>query len=252
MSLVGRRRNEGGYTVFETMVVAATLSFVIAAAFNILQVSRVMDKQAEDGFQAQDEGRQVLTSLAKHMRPAENMNVPGVTVLYANNQGTMLDVKVDTNNDSSTDIVRFDLDRTNKQIKMYIDRKDTSGPDIGKFNYQKASHTYLQHYRVPANASDWDVVDVMANKIVNAPPEGSSTTPWSAQRATTDPSQDYRLFTFYGESFSIPLDTVGLGSVWMNYVGGVKIFLLSDIQPAEIPSPFAVETNVNFRNLSGN
>jgi len=69
----------------------------------------------------------------------------------------------------------------------------------------------------------------------------------------TDPEDDYRLFTFYGDNFELPLDTrdssPGLGPIWVNYVKGVKIFLLSDIQPAEIPSPFGIQTSINLRNI---
>ena len=78
---------------------------------------------------------------------------------------------------------------------------------------------------------------------------------WPAQTSATDPeNNDYRLFTFYSDNFVLPLDTrdtsPGLGPVWVNYVKGVKIFLLSDIAPAEIPSPFGIQTNVNLRNIS--
>lgn len=239
-------RGERGYTAVEIMVVSSVLIFVIVAAYNLLQIGYAMDRQAQDGFQAQTEGRQVLTQLTKMMRPAEDMNVTGVPVLYAGNDGTFIDLRLDSNNDTATEIVRFDLDTATKQIKMYIDYPDTTGSQAGKFNFEKTSPVdYVTYYNHPTTPSDWDQVKVLADKTINAPP-----TSWDAQRSTTDPEKDYRLFTFYGDNFVEPLDTLSLGSTWVNYVKGVKIFLLSDIQPAEIPSPFAVQTNVNLRNIS--
>ena len=244
--LLSSLRKERGYSAIEIMVVSSILIFVLIAAYNLLELGYGMDRQAEDGFQAQTEGRQVLTQLTRMMRPAEDMNVAGMPVLYAGSDGTFIDLRLDSNNDTATEIVRFDLDTTNKQIKMYIDYPDTTGAQTGKFNFEKTSPVnYVTYYNHPTTPSDWDQVTVLANKTVNAPPIS-----WGAQRSTTDPEKDYRLFTFYGDNFTEPLDTQSLGSTWVNYVKGVKIFLLSDIQPTEIPSPFAVQTNVNLRNIS--
>lgn len=155
-----------------------------------------------------------------------------------------------------TELVRLDLDRVNKQIKMYIDSADTTGASTGKFNFEKAGQAYSTYYNRPTNPARWDSVTVLANKIVNVPGNsGTSTTPWPPQTPVTDPDKDdYRLFTFYGENFTLPLDTrdtsPGLGPNWVNYVKGIKIYLLSDIAPAEIPSPFGTQTNVNLRNIS--
>ena len=139
---VNRLRDQAGYTLIEAMVVSSVLTFVIVAAYNLLEVGYRMDKQAEDGFAAQTEGREVLTQMAKLLRPAEDMNVSGMPVLFAGNDGTFIDIRVDANEDSITELVRFDLDRTDQQIKMYIDSADTTGPDTGEFNFQKAAQTY--------------------------------------------------------------------------------------------------------------
>lgn len=247
-------KEPAGYTIIEATVVISVMLFIITAAYGLLDVAYLSDQQAEDGFQAQSEGRQVLTELGKHMRPAENMNLPTMPfILYATRDGKSLDVTVDTNNDNKAEIVRFELDTVNEQIKMYTDTKETTGAQAGKYNYEIAAQTYLAYYN-PTNAADWDSVTVLANKIVNVP-GGTSTTEWQIQTAATNPENDFRLFTFYGDSFALPLDTrdasPGLGAKWVNYVRGVKIFLLSDIQPAEIPSPFGIQTNIHLRNISG-
>jgi hypothetical protein len=237
------------------MIATSVLTIILGSAFGLLEVGRLMDQMAQDGFQAQDEGRQVLTKLAKHLRPAQNMSAPGVPLLYAGADGSFIDIKVDIDSNGDEEIVRFELDRAAKEIVMYIDRKDADG----RYNYQPSEPpqppqtppTYLDHYVYPTVAGSWDSSEVLAKKIVNSPILGDATAPWSPQRITTDPKGDYRLFTFYGADFDAPLDTVELGSVWVNYVRGVKIFLLSDIQPASIPSPFGIETNVHLRNISG-
>jgi len=256
MRLSENLKSQRGYSLIEGIVVSTIMVLVITAAYNLLIIGYKMDKQAEDGFEAQTEGREVLTQLAKLIRPAEDMNLTGVPVLFAGNDGTFLDVRVDVNNDYVTELVRFDLDRTNKQIKKYTDSADTTGPSVGKFNFEKAGQAYSTYYNHPTNPARWDTVEVLANKIVNVPGNsGTSTTPWAPQTSVTDPdADDYRLFTFYGENFALPLDTrdasPGLGPNWINYVKGIKIYLLSDIRPAEIPSPFGTQTNVNLRNIS--
>jgi prepilin-type N-terminal cleavage/methylation domain-containing protein len=239
-------KEQSGYTLLETMMVMSVLTIILGASFGLLEVSRLMDTMAQDGFRAQDESRQVLTKLAKHLRPAENMSAPGVPLLHAGADGASIDVKVDVDGDGEPEIVRFELDLETKQIMMRTDKKEN-----GKYNYQATSgdpaeEDYLDYYSDVAN---WDKSVDIANKIVNAPKDGASG--WSPQVTTTNPKDDYRLFTFYGADFDAPLDTVELGSVWVNYVRGVKIFLLSDIQPASIPSPFGIETNVHLRNIAG-
>jgi prepilin-type N-terminal cleavage/methylation domain-containing protein len=243
-SFVKRLKDHAGYTVLETMIVMSVLTIILSAAFGLLETGRLMDQMAQDGFQAQDEGRQLLTELAKHLRPAENMSAPGVPLLYAGDDGSFIDVKVDVNSSGEAEIVRFELDRAAKTISMRIDRKNSDG----LYNYQVAGKTYLEQYVYPTATSSWDETKVIANKIVNSPKDGSG---WAPQRITTDPKDDYRLFVFYGADFDSPLDTVSLGETWVSHIRGVKIFLLSDIQPASIPSPFGIETNVHLRNISG-
>ena len=245
-------REQIGFTAVEAVTVSTVMVFVIVAAYNLLDIGYSMDQQAEDGFEAQAEGREVLTALAKHMRPAEEMNLAGVPILYASNDGTFIDLRVDTDGDGVTELARIALDRTNQQIKMYIDTQDTTGAHLGHFNFEKAGQSYTAYYN-PTNSADWDSLEIMADKIVNFPAGGTTSTPWPAQTSLTDPEDDYRLFTFYGDNFELPLDTrdssPGLGPIWVNYVKGVKIFLLSDIQPAEIPSPFGIQTSINLRNI---
>lgn len=220
----------------------------MSAGYSLLDVSYGMTTMAYDGFEAQNQGRQVLSSITKHLRPAQNMSVSGVPILYASNTGEFIDIKVDTDKDGIEEIARIQLDREAEQIILYTDSPDTDG----KYNYQNAGKMYLQQYRLPPQAGDWDAVEVLASRIVNKPPDSTSTSsPWLAQTAITDGTKDYRLFTFYGESFSAPLDTVSLGSVWVNYVRGIKLFLWTDVQPMKIPSPFGMHTNVHLRNISG-
>ncbi len=239
---------QSGYTLVEGTIVLSVLVVVISAAYSLLDVTYAMNTMASDGFEAQNQGRQVLSRITKHMRPAQNMNVSGVPLLYAGDTGEFIDVKVDTDRDGLEEIVRIKLDRDAKQILLYSDSPDASGD----FNYKTAGKTYFQQYRIPAQAADWDSVEIMASRIVNNPPDSTSTSSqWSAQTSVTDGTKDYRLFTFYGESFSAPLDTVGLGSVWVNYVRGIKVFLWTDVQPMKIPSPFGMYTNVHLRNISG-
>lgn len=256
MRLLENLKDQKGYSLVEGMVVSTVMVFVIIASYSLLDIGYQMDKQAEDGFEAQTEGREVLTQLARLIRPAEDMNLSAVPVLFAGNDGTFLDIRVDENNDGVTELVRFDLDRANQQIKMYIDYADTTGTSTGQFNFQKASQAYSAYYNHPTDSGRWDSVEILASRIVNVPGNtGTSTTPWTPQTSVTDPDvDDYRLFTFYGENFTVPLDTrdssPGLGPNWINSVKGVKIYLLSDIAPAEIPSPFGTQTNVNMRNIS--
>src|SRR3990172_10146284 len=111
-------REQIGFTAVEAVTVSTVMVFVIVAAYNLLDIGYSMDQQAEDGFEAQAEGREVLTALAKHMRPAEEMNLAGVPILYASNDGTFIDLRVDTDGDGVTELARIALDRTNQQIKM--------------------------------------------------------------------------------------------------------------------------------------
>lgn len=238
-------RDQSGYSAVEAMVVSLILVFVLVATYSLMDISYKMNGMAEDGFIAQSDGRTVITKITRFLRPAENMNVTGVPVLFASNDGTFIDVRTDINKDGTSEIVRFLLDQTNKQIKMYVDNKDESS---GLFNFQVHDSDYQTYY---SNPSNWDSVEAIASKVVNNPP-----TAWGAQSAVTSPETDKRLFTFYGENFNVPLDTRdtsvgGMGPIWVNHVQGVKIYLLNDIKPLSAPSPYAVQTNVNLRNISG-
>lgn len=246
--IFSKLREQSAYTVAEGMIVVSVMVVILSAAYSLLDVTYAMNTMAQDGFEAQNQGRQVLSRVTKHLRPAQNMNVADVPLLYASDKGEFIDIKVDADRDGIVEIVRIQLDREAKMIKMYSD-----SPDIdGEYNYKTADKTYLEQYRIPTQTNDWDDVEVLASRIVNKPSDSTSTSSqWPAQTAVTDSTKDFRLFTFYGESFSAPLDTVALGSVWVNYVRGLKLFLWTDVQPAKIPSPFGMYTNVHLRNISG-
>ena len=245
---ISKIKEQSAYTIIEGMMVMSILVVVMGAAFSLLDSTYDMNRYAQDGFEAQNQGRQTLSEVTKYLRPAENMSVPGVALLYAQDKGEFIDVKSDVNKDGSAEIIRIQLDRSAKQIKIYYDHADASA---GEYNYQEASKTYFQQYRVPTDLSDWDSVEVIARRIVNKPPGGLPTTPWPAQTSATDGTTDFRLFTFYGDNFSAPLNTVAIGAIWPNYVRGVKIFLWTDIEPTKIPSPFGIHSNVHMRNISG-
>lgn len=95
--LIARLKGQKGYTLIETLIVVSVMVFVIAGTLNLLEIGYKMNKQAEDGFEAQTEGREVLTQMTKLLRPAEDMNLPGKPVLFAGNDGTFVDIRGDVN-----------------------------------------------------------------------------------------------------------------------------------------------------------
>ncbi len=236
--------DQGGYTVFEAIAVASIFTVVIGAVVSLMQVAYFMDRQAQDGFQAQNEGRRVLSEMVRLVRPAQNLNADNVPIIHALSDGTVIDIKVDTEKDGEPEIARFRLDQAGKRIVLYLDAVDENG----LYNYQREGEIYPDWYGEdePVNGTRFDSSKTIANKIVNAPPGGT----WDAQVFNTNPEEDYRLFTFYGDDFDDPLDTVAEPD-WNKFIRGVKIYIWSDIQPAEIPSPFGLQTNVHLRNVQG-
>lgn len=237
-----------GYSLIEMLTVVSVMGFVIAGVVGLTQVGLAMNRQAQDGYAAQNEGRTVLSEMVGWLRPAQNIASNDVPILHATGDGKVIDVRIDSDKDGSPELGRLELDRTNKRIVLYMDEVDGNN----QYNYQAAGHTYLGHYgygsvTTPTVTSAWDSSETIAEKIVNAPTSGSN---WTAQTPATDPTKDFRLFTFYGDDFDVPLDTV-TNTKWTNYVRGVKVYIWSDIQPAEIPSPFGIQTDVHLRNISG-
>ncbi len=235
--------DQGGYTVLEAIAVTSIFTVVIGAVVSLMQVSYLMDRQAQDGFAAQNEGRRVLSRIVALLRPAQNLSADNVPIIHALNDGTVIDVKIDSEKDGEPEIARFRLDQAGKRIVLYLDAKDENG----FYNYQAADEFYPDWYGLDEPAAGaFDTSETIAGKVVNAPPDGS----WDAQIFDTDPNEDYRLFTFYGEDFDDPLDTVAEVN-WNKLIRGVKIYIWSDIQPAEIPSPFGIQTDVHLRNIQG-
>ncbi len=242
--LFRKLKQESGFSLVETVAVSAVLLFVISASYNLLEAGRLMDKQAEDGFEAQNEGRRVLTQVERYLRPAQNMSADDVPILWADSSGKFVDIKSDIDYDGTPEVIRVRLDTLADQIKMHIDYADTS---TAEYNFQAAGEEYLDWYGTTATIeSKWDETRALASKVVN---ESQSGPDWPAQNVSTDPNDDFRLFTFYGENFDAPLDTGALGSIWVNHVRGLKLYVLSDIEPADIPSPFGIQSNIHFRNL---
>lgn len=246
-----RMKEEAGFTIIETMIVVSILTIVIGGIISLMQLTYAMNRHAGDGFQAQAEGRRVLSEMVRYLRPAENINSNEVPIVHATDVGKVIDMRIDTNKDKIPEIARFELDQTGEQIILWLDFQDGSG----EYAYQTGSSTYLGTYgwgtdttpTVPTlNGDPWDEKRVVASKVVNTDP-GSG---WSAQTQLTNANEDFRLFTFYGEDFDVPLNTVALEN-WQNYVRGVKIYVWSDIQPMKIPSPFGIQTNVHLRNVQG-
>ncbi len=234
---------QGGYTVLEAIAVTSVFAVVIGAVISLMQVAYSMDRQAQDGFQAQNEGRRVLSEMVRLLRPAQNLNSNNVPIIHALDDGTVIDIRVDSEKDGEPEIARFRLDQDGKRIVLYLDAKDENG----LYNYQAQDEIYPDWYGLDEpSAIAFDSSKTIANKIVNAPPGGS----WEAQAFDTDPDEDYRLFTFYGDDFDDPLNTVTELN-WNKLIRGVKIYIWSDIQPAEIPSPFGLQTNVHLRNIQG-
>ncbi|MDP1808106.1 MAG: hypothetical protein Q8L35_01030 [Actinomycetota bacterium] len=241
-------RMQQGYSIIEAMVVVAVMGAVIGGIVGLTQIGLAMNRQSQDGFVAQNEGRTVLSEMVRWLRPAQNIASNDVPILHATSDGRVIDVRVDSDKDGVPELARLELDRTGKRIVLYMDKINTNN----QYNYQAAGDTYLGHYgygsvTTPTVKSAWDSSQTIAEKIVNAPTSGSN---WTAQTPTTDPTKDFRLFTFYGNDFDVPLDTVA-NIKWTNYVRGVKLYIWSDIQPAEIPSPFGIQTDVYLRNISG-
>lgn len=244
---LNRLKGQGGYTLIESMMVISILTIVIGAIVSLMQLAYSMDRQAQDGFEAQNEGRRVISEMVRLMRPGQNINADdSVPIIYALNDGTLIDIRVDREKDGVPEIARFRLDQDESEIILYLDEQDGNG----LYNYQVAGNPYLTHYGEDKPLSGaFDSSETIANRIVNAPPGGV----WGAQTPTTKAEDDFRLFTFYGTDFDDPLDTVGVDMVdiWPNFIRGVKIYIWSDIQPMKIPSPFGIQTSVHLRNIQG-
>lgn len=248
--MISLRKNiltQRGYSAIEATVVVSVLAIVLGGIVGLMQIGLWMNRQSQDGYDAQNEGRRVLSQMVRWLRPAQSISSNDVPMIHATSDGTLIDARIDGKKDGKPELARILLDRPNKRIVVYLDEVDGAG----KYNYQTASGspTYLGWYGATAAAttlSDWDEMQVIAEKIVNAP-SGST---WPAQTPATDPSADFRLFTFYGDDFDSPLDTVSIAN-WTNHVRGVQLYIWSDIQPAEIPSPFGIQSHVSLRNIRG-
>lgn len=234
-------RSEAGTTLVELLVALALFSVVMAAAYFVLSGGNDMYLFAKDGFEAQDQSRMVLTKITKYGRQGQTLNVPGYPVAKADPKGTYFDVRIDVNNDDDPEIVRFELRQIDYKILMHIDYRAS-----GKYNYQSIGDTKAAYDSTypPGSSSGWDDTITVADKVVNTGPVGG----WSNQNVATNPQTDKRLFTFYGNTMDTPLDSSS--SIWMNFIRGMKIITLTDVRPAAIPTPFQVETNLNFRNLA--
>lgn len=246
-AILQKIRTEFGYSLVETITLTAVLFIVISSLYALLEVNQTAERRAEEGFQAQDEGREILTELAKYLRPAQKLNVSGFPYAFADPKGNLIDLKLDVNDDGNQEIVRFALNRDNQKVEMLIDSLDANG----KYKFEAAGQSYAAYYTFTDTASDpakWDQVKTLATKVVNEPPSGSN---WNNQDSNTNinpDNHDGRLFTFYGETFVYSLDSSA--ATWMNSIRGIKIYIETDIRPADIPSPYIVTSNVNLRNVS--
>lgn len=240
MKIFSRLENEKGATAVEAILAATLFLVVITAAYNLLGTGQTLYTVASDGFEAQHQGQIVLYRLTKYMRQAEKLNVPGYPIIYADDNGTFFDVKLDVDKDNKVEIVRFTINTDDYTVDMLMDYLDSNN----KYNYEAAGQAYDAFYQVPSSAGDWDNIKVLAEKVVNDAGE----TGWPAQKVSTDPEKEKRLFTFYSDDFDAPLDSAD--PLWMNNIRGLKIYALTDVKPAQIPSPFSVTTNVNLRNIS--
>ncbi len=249
--LINRLKGQSGHTLVEMVIIVSVFAVVIGAAVSLTQMAYWMNRQAQDGFEAQNEGRRVLSEMVRYLRPGENINSDDVPIIHATSDGKVIDMRIDTDKDLVPEIARLELDEDTERILLWLDFKDENG----LYAYEVADAAYTATYGsgtagdptdTGLGGSPWDEQREIAHKIVNAAPGGT----WDAQTPVTDPGDDFRLFTFYAEDFDAPIDTVNLDN-WQNYVKGVKIYIWSDIQPAEIPSPFGLVTNVHLRNVQG-
>lgn len=252
-------KEEAGYSLGELMTVISVLVVIVSAAYGLLNSGQKIYTVADDGFQAQYQARSVIFDLVKEVRQAQKLNVPGIPVAYADQKGRFFDLKMDVDHDDKLAIVRVEYNEPGQQVVMRIDRLSPNAKGIDRYNYDKDNDNptkadYINFYDYSettgsSTASDWDETKVLATKVVNK----ESATNWPPAKQTSgtdDPKVDNRLFTFY-EDFDVPLDTVN-DLTWLNKIYGIKIYILTDIRPAAIPSPFGVETNVNLRNVARN
>jgi len=249
-------KEEAAFSLGELMTVVSVLVVIISAAYGLLNTGQKMFMVADDGFQAQYQARSVIYDLVKQVRQAQKLNVPGLPVAYADPKGRFFDLKMDVDNNGKLALVRVEYEQPKQQVVMRIDRLAPNQNGQDRYNYDRTLDNptktdYINYYDYSettgtSTASDWDETKVLATKVVNK--ESASTWPPAKQTpVNSNPANDHRLFTFY-QDFDVPLDTVN-DPVWLNKIYGIKIYILTDIRPAAIPSPFGVETNVNLRNV---
>lgn len=245
-------KTEDGYSLGELLTVVSVLVVIISAAYGLLNSGQKMFIVADDGFQAQYQARSVIYDLVKQVRQAQKLNVPGLPIAYADPKGRFFDLKLYVDQETTLSIVRFEYNLPQQAVLMRIDRANGSG----QYNFETANASYTVYYDYSettgtSTAADWDETKVLATKVVNKESALEENIGWPPAKQTpvnANPADDKRLFTFY-EDFDVPLDTVN-DSVWMHKIYGIKLYILTDIRPAAIPSPFGVETNVNLRNVS--
>lgn len=250
-------KEESGYSLSELITVITVLVVIVSSAYTLLNSGQKMFLVADDGFQAQHQARSVIFDLVKEVRQAQKLNVPGLPIAYADAKGRFFDLKMDVDGNSNLALVRIEYEQPKQQIVMRIDRLSPNQSGIDRYNYDQTldnptKNDYINFYDYSettgtSTPSDWDETKVLATKVVNKE-SAASWPPTKQTPVNNDPAADKRVFTFY-EDFDVPLDTVN-DAVWMNKIYGIKMYILTDIRPASIPSPFGVETNVNLRNVS--
>ncbi len=125
---LGRRRDEGGYTLIETMVAMMLLSVVIAAAFGVVSVMQRGAVTTTNRFTAEGEAQTIADRISKDIRAAVATSVTGAAFASADvNDVTFYASLADPLGPTKLRAYVTQLGTTN----VYLFHEDSTAPNAG-------------------------------------------------------------------------------------------------------------------------